>query len=685
MAIAAEAPRADTDIAPAARRPGEFARHPRTGAPYVVDPTTLVDARLTLAELIELCARHGIDWRSDLDIDPGRKPTTSQLKGLLGDLAKRGRRTQYGRPSALGKQIENMTNVQKWSERAVALGLWLDFVAAAENVDRPELLGQLDDLDESKWTLDDPDVRDLLDAIAVRAKNLAQAGLAADRGTHVHERTEDHDEERDWIEAANRGEELGLPVEAQAALVAAWSKMLTEHDIEILAVEARCVDDVWRQAGTLDRICRLRRDTTFIAASGEFVTLPAGWVGILDIKTGRLRLGDDGFVAYWHGYAVQLASYAQSARYDPDTDTRTEWEWPIDQRWAIIAHLDVLAALDGEAKCRLVLVDLEAGRHAGALCVAAREWERRRDVFSIPTDDLTVTVPVAATPTPPAASQPATEASPPSVAPIATPADTAEQAGQQAEGTADPSATSAGQDGTPQPSPKPDRPAADGMAAESVPSAATPDRRTQLLARYNALHRDDKLRFTDLGLDMGDLDAVERGLNAIEASALIVTETVRRIVIARELATTNTNGWDGPTFTGDEGDLVSEGMCEDMIAALRQLPPATIDTLEDIVGEAYRTVGSISLRPHSGRRRWEIYRAFVNLGRFGWDDELVRAALVTVTGDETAADPAISLGVVVGMLGLDQAIAFADLAARIELGAVIPDASTGRWTWTPAA
>jgi hypothetical protein len=166
----------------------------------------------------------------------------------------------------------------------------------------------------------------VLDQIAVKAKNRAQAGLAADRGTYVHERTEDADEERDWIEAATRGEDLGLPIEVQTALVAAWTKMLTEFDIEILAVETRCVDDRWHQAGTLDRICRLRRDLKFITTGGEYVTLPAGWVGILDIKTGRLRLDNAGFVSYWHGYAVQLASYAQSVPYDPDTDTRSTWE-----------------------------------------------------------------------------------------------------------------------------------------------------------------------------------------------------------------------------------------------------------------------------------------------------------------------------------------------------------------------
>jgi len=370
----------DTYDAPIERQPGQFARHAKTGAPYVAHPTETTQHTGTKAELITLCAQRGIALPE--------KVTVKVLQGLLGP---RPTRVQYGRPSSLGKQIENMTNIQKWSERAVALGCFLDALGTDAH---PWLLDELRTLDPDQWNLDDADARELLDKIAVRAKATAQAGLAADRGTHTHELTEDHDTEVDWIERARRGDDLGIDYGAQAALVAAWAKMLAEFDIEILATEAQCVDDVWRQAGTLDRICRLRRELRFITVTGEFVTLPAGWVGILDIKTGKLRLDRSGFVSYWHGYSVQLASYAQSVPYDPDTDQRGEWPWPIDQQWAVIAHLDVLAALDGEAVCRLVLVDLEAGRHAGALCVASRDWEKRTDVFSIPTDELAVRVPV---------------------------------------------------------------------------------------------------------------------------------------------------------------------------------------------------------------------------------------------------------------------------------------------------
>lgn len=288
------------------RRPGEFARHVKTGAPYVTDPARLTDAGLKKAELVELCARH------DIAFDP--KATVPQLKALLGDLAKRGSKVMYGRPSSLGKQIENTTNLQKWSERMVSLGIARDAELAA---DAAALVG----MDETS-----KEFKDAADAIARRAKTVAQAHLAAERGTHHHELTEDVDTDRDPVARMVAGEDLGVPAEVQQALITAWQKMLVEYDLEILTVEATCVDDIWRQAGTLDRIARLRKDLRFIQPTGEIVVIPAGTVLILDIKTGKLRLDDAGFVSYWRSYAVQLASYAQSVPYDPDTDTRSTWE-----------------------------------------------------------------------------------------------------------------------------------------------------------------------------------------------------------------------------------------------------------------------------------------------------------------------------------------------------------------------
>jgi hypothetical protein len=228
------------------RQPGEFARHPHTGAPYVAHPTETTKRTGTKAELFAELEAAGINWQSDLDIDPSRTPTIAQMQDLLGP---RPKRVQYGRPSSLGNQIENMTNIQKWCERAVALGCFL----------RPELLEPLGDVDPAALNLDDGETRDLLDTIAVKGKDAARAGLSADRGTHGHELTEDSDNDRDWIVRAERGEHLGLPMEVQTALVAAWQRMLDVYGIEILAVESTCVDDQWRQRRTLAGLRRAGR------------------------------------------------------------------------------------------------------------------------------------------------------------------------------------------------------------------------------------------------------------------------------------------------------------------------------------------------------------------------------------------------------------------------------------------
>lgn len=282
------------------------------------------------------------------------------------------KRIPYGSPSNRGKQIENVTNLVKWGERRVVLGFGLD----TELVEQCRHLATLD--------VDSDEYKTAVDGIIIRAKQAAEANLAADRGTHGHALTEDHDEERDWIARAEAGEIVGLDRNVQAALVEAWRSMLARNGLEILAVEASCVDDRWHLAGTLDRIARTTRPLRFVHPGGEIVDVPAGLVLVLDVKSGRRRVDDrTGAVLYWQAYAIQIASYAQSVPYDTDTETRGEWPWDIDQTHAVIAHLDVLGAIEGRPSCELVHVDLVASReHGGETVVQAKSWEARSDVFS---------------------------------------------------------------------------------------------------------------------------------------------------------------------------------------------------------------------------------------------------------------------------------------------------------------
>ena len=84
----------DFDDAPAERQPGQFARHPKTGAPYVAHPIETSQPTGNKAELIAQCAERGIAVPE--------KATVAVLKQLLGP---RPKRVAYGRPSGLGKQI----------------------------------------------------------------------------------------------------------------------------------------------------------------------------------------------------------------------------------------------------------------------------------------------------------------------------------------------------------------------------------------------------------------------------------------------------------------------------------------------------------------------------------------------------------------------------------------------------
>lgn len=303
---------------------------------------------------------------------------TAYITDPDGTLVKSGERkgkpkwVKYGSPSGYGKQIENTYNLAKWNERQIILGLGMD----------QELAEKCATLSASNP--EDQAFRDAADEVVALAKKVAKANLAADRGTHAHLLTEDHDAERDWISRALAGEDLGLSPEVQQSLINAWKTTLERDGLEILASEVACVDDGWRLAGTLDRIARCTKSLRFRLVTGEIVVIPAGTVLVLDIKSGKRRTDRDGTVMYWGGYAIQIAAYAKSVPYDLDTESRGAWEWPIDQTHALIAHLDVLGALDGNPSCELVYVDLVAGREHGGRCVFdARAWEDRNDVFSV--------------------------------------------------------------------------------------------------------------------------------------------------------------------------------------------------------------------------------------------------------------------------------------------------------------
>jgi hypothetical protein len=279
----------------------------------------------------------------------------------------------YSRPSNFGKQVENTFNLEKWNERMVALGI----AAGIDGYDDRGVIQALVDGDH-----DSPAWKQKADGIVVAAKRAAGAFIKAEQGTHGHYITEDHDLDRSVIGRIEAGEDIGLPANLQAGIAQVWQRLIGEH-FDVLAVEEPCVYDEWRVAGTLDRIVRLKHDLSFQKVDGYDYTIEQGTVIVLDIKTGGLKLDRNGLPQYWHSYAVQIAAYANSQPYNVDTERRYEWPWEISLEHAVIAHIDIGGAVDTDIiTAQLFYVDLAAGAMAGDLVCAAKDWQRRRDVFS---------------------------------------------------------------------------------------------------------------------------------------------------------------------------------------------------------------------------------------------------------------------------------------------------------------
>lgn len=332
-----------------------------------------------------------------------------------GDLVKSGERkgemklAMFGRPSSLGKQIENTFNLQRWNERQIVYGVAVD-VAEKDAGVGDELIHRLMKLAE--LDKDSDAGHDAADGVITLAKRIAKAGLAAERGTHMHAVTEDDDNEQDWVARAERGEDLGVPRHVQQAMLEAWRRMLDAYGLVVLGTEEKVVHDGYRQAGTLDRRLLVTRTITF--ANG--VSLTPGMVVLGDVKTGALYFVDPrtGKTAtkisrgYWHSYNVQCVPYADGVPYDPSTGLRGTWPEgeEMDSHWAVILHLPVDEALAGKAVCRLVLVDLDAAREAiEKVVLPMKEWQARRDIQALVADDEPVIEIPIDTPSAPAAEQ----------------------------------------------------------------------------------------------------------------------------------------------------------------------------------------------------------------------------------------------------------------------------------------
>lgn len=242
-----------------------------------------------------------------------------------------GKPKPYTRATTWAETIDDRHNLEKWSQRMVAIGTTL----------RRDLHLQV-----AATPVDD---RRALDRICQDLKEAAAASTRANIGTALHR----------FTERLDRGEQVSAPEPYNfdlAAYVAA--KRQAGLDVAPEHIERTVVVEALGVAGTFDRLGRLPHHP-----------LPM----VTDLKTGAT------LDFSWGAIAQQLALYAHAETiYDHATETHEPMP-PVDLEQALVIHLPA-----EQAACTLYMVDIAAGWEAVQVSGAVRDYRRRARTLAAP-------------------------------------------------------------------------------------------------------------------------------------------------------------------------------------------------------------------------------------------------------------------------------------------------------------
>jgi hypothetical protein len=259
--------------------------------------------------------------------DRFKRPMVIDLDGVEGP---------YQRCTTFIGVLEATYNLQRWGERKIIEGLCFrdDLRLDAASFGREPVKLIKNKMDRWVKNPDHKRWNDGLNDVADKAKEAAEHKAAATRGTALHR----------FCERQDRGETLeNVPLDFVAHLAA---YAFATQRIEMIKIESFMVLDDLRVAGTPDRIVRL---------PGKEKPM------IFDIKTGDVEWGQ-------LKMAMQMAIYAHSKIYDPESCDRTEID--LDQETAIICALDQLTA-------EVVLLEIDISRGWEACRTARDVWSKR--------------------------------------------------------------------------------------------------------------------------------------------------------------------------------------------------------------------------------------------------------------------------------------------------------------------
>lgn len=271
-------------------------------------------------------------------------------------------------PSAIYTRV---TTYISCLEDTYALGLWQDRMVVVGLTVRPQLVARAQRVD-----LDNPEKAYAeLNEIARQAKDAANWKLKADLGTDFHEIAHAYDKgRRNW---------KTLSPESKAMLAA---YIVKTKGFEYAHIEQGMINDELRTYGTPDMLRWV--DRTYEGGTwkhGKKVASTSRTVRtlrVVDIKTGRIDMG-------WQKMELQLALYAISQLYDPDTGIRTDLD--IDQEYAEIIHVPY-----GQGKAEVFVIPIaDAIRELRELVPRVRAWRARKPAW-VPTDQAAIDSGVAA-------------------------------------------------------------------------------------------------------------------------------------------------------------------------------------------------------------------------------------------------------------------------------------------------
>ena len=252
---------------------------------------------------------------------------------------------RYSRPSSWGKDLDDESALVNWRIDRAMDGVASDPAIAATvaaNLGRKEGAKERRD----------------------RAIARGRGDERADIGTALHAMTQRVEE----------GDGFKAPPPYDADL-AAYLMCLERAQLTSRFIECKICADVWRAAGTCDRIYETGCDLT--TPDGSIIERGSLIIG--DLKTGEKL--DYKLPAY----AVQLAIYADGMFYDVETDERTPMPEGLRMDWGLLVHLPA-----GSARCELLWCDLRVGRIGAALVRDVRAWRKRIDfcqTFTMPPDE----------------------------------------------------------------------------------------------------------------------------------------------------------------------------------------------------------------------------------------------------------------------------------------------------------